>query len=90
MSIKSDVIAQIQQIAGEHRIELPVLTDDLLLLNSGLDSLAFAVLVARLEDTLGVDPFAVDGFPSVVTLGDFIKFYEESAPRPASDSRQAG
>jgi acyl carrier protein len=56
------------------------LTDDLPLLDSGLDSLCMAVLVASLEDTLDLDPFAdenIDGFP--VTLGDFIKLYENAA-----------
>ncbi len=51
-----------------------------MLANSGLDSLGFAVLVARLEDTLGVDPFtaAEDAF-FPVTLGDFVKVYENGA-----------
>ena len=35
----------------------PHCQDDLVLLDSGLDSLCFAILVARLEDELGVDPF---------------------------------
>jgi hypothetical protein len=49
----------------------------LVLLESGLDSLSFAILVARLEDVLGVDPFtASDDVYFPVTLGDFIKFYE--------------
>ena len=50
-------MAQMQQIAREHGKTLAPLRDDLVLLDSGLDSLGFAVLVARLEDTLGVDPF---------------------------------
>jgi hypothetical protein len=33
------------------------------------------LIVARLEDSLGFDPFdAVDRFP--VTFGDFVKLYE--------------
>jgi hypothetical protein len=39
-----------------------------------------AVIVARLEDSLGVDPFTsaeVAGFP--VTLGEFIELYENAA-----------
>jgi acyl carrier protein len=49
-------------------------------MNSGLDSLCFAVLVARLEDRLGVDPFSSSediDFP--VTLGDFVRVYENAA-----------
>jgi hypothetical protein len=43
----------------------------------GLDSLGFAVLVARLEDRLGIDPFtAAEDAVFPVTLGDFVKVYE--------------
>ena len=80
MSIKLTIMEQMQQIAREHGKTLAPLTDDLALLDSGLDSLGFAVLVARLEDTLGIDPFttAEDAmFP--LTLGDFVKVYENGA-----------
>jgi acyl carrier protein len=77
MSVKLTIISQIEQIAGEQNKKLAPLTDDLVLLESGLDSLAFAILVARLEDVLGVDPFtASDDVYYPVTLGEFIKFYE--------------
>ena len=80
MSMKAAVISEVQQIAGENGKTLPPLTDDLVLLDSGLDSLCFAVLVARLEDTLGVDPFtASDDVAFPVTLGDFVKVYEHAA-----------
>jgi acyl carrier protein len=72
------------QIAREHGKTLAPLRDDLVLLDSGLDSLGFAVLVARLEDTLGIDPFttAEDAmFP--LTLGDFVKAYENAARQRA-------
>jgi acyl carrier protein len=75
--IKLTIMDQMEQIAREHGKTLAPLRDDLVLLESGLDSLGFAVLVARLEDTLGIDPFttAEDAvFP--VTLGDFVKVYE--------------
>jgi acyl carrier protein len=65
------------QVAREHGKILAPLQDDLVLADCGLDSLGFAVLVARLEDTLGIDPFAAaeDAF-FPVTLGDFVKVYE--------------
>jgi len=68
---------QMEQVAQEHGRILAPLNDDLVLANCGLDSLGFAVLVARLEDTLGIDPFtaAEDAF-FPVTLGDFVKVYE--------------
>jgi acyl carrier protein len=84
MSIKLTIMEQMREIAREHGKTLAPLTDELTLLDSGLDSLGFAVLVARLEDTLGIDPFttAEDAmFP--LTLGDFVKAYENGARQRA-------
>jgi acyl carrier protein len=67
--------------AGQDRVLQP-LSDELLLLDSGLDSLCFAIIVAELEDQLGVDPFSdLDdaGFP--VTFGEFVGLYEAAAQR---------
>ena len=79
MSVRSEVITQFQEVAGEQDKQLAPLSDDLTLLDSGLDSLCLAIIVARLEDALGVDPFstAEEGFP--VTVGEFISFYENAA-----------
>ena len=80
MSIKSAVIWEMEQVAEERQKALGPLTDDAILLDTGLDSLSFAILVARLEDRLGVDPFSESGdlsFP--VTLGDFVRVYENAA-----------
>lgn len=80
MSIRSTITAQIIEIAKRQQKTLAPLTDDLPLLESGLDSLCLAVLVATLDDSLDLDPFANDnpaGFP--VTLGDFIMLYENAA-----------
>ena len=71
-----------RQIAREHGTTLAPLRDDLVLLDSGLDSLGFAVLVARLEDTLGIDPFtAAEDAMFPLTLGDFVKVYESAQQR---------
>jgi acyl carrier protein len=79
-SVRSTIISQIEQVAEEQKVKLPPLTDELVLLDSGLDSLGFAILVARLEDTLGFDPFtASDDVYFPVTLGDFIRVYENAA-----------
>ncbi len=90
MTIKSIVTQQIQQIADENGLGLVSLTDDTVLTESGLDSMAMAILVVRLEEELGLDPFAEDNtFPAVATLADFVKFYEGSAKSDAVDSRRA-
>jgi acyl carrier protein len=91
MSIKATVISQIQQIAETNKKALPPLTDDLVLLDSGLDSLAIAILVVRLEEVLGFDPFTEsDDLAYPVTLGDFIRFYEHAAACPDVDPSHAG
>lgn len=80
MSIRSEVIAHVSQVAKEQGKRLAPLSDDLPLLASGLDSLCFAIVVARLEDSIGMDPFssAEDArFP--VTFGEFVQFYENAA-----------
>jgi len=77
MSVKLTIVEQMEQIAREHGKILAPLDEDLVLADCGLDSLGFAVLVARLEDRLGIDPFTTSTdafFP--VTLGEFVKVYE--------------
>lgn len=77
MSARSRIIAAIEQIAAEQQVTLPPLEDGLSLHETGFNSLAFAILVARLEDDLGIDPFTIAedaSFP--LTIGDFIKAYE--------------
>jgi hypothetical protein len=79
MSVRATIISQVQQIAQEQKRAIAPLSDDLPLLESGLDSLCFAILVARLEDAVGVDPFAEaegGGLPS--TFGELVKFYENA------------
>jgi hypothetical protein len=69
-----------EQIAKEQDKQLAPLSDDLVLLESGFDSLCFAVLVARLEDKLGLDPFTrSDDTTFPLTLGDLVRVYENAA-----------
>jgi hypothetical protein len=80
MNVRSEILAQFRQVAQEQDRRLAPLTDRMELLNSGLDSLCFAIIVTRLEGSLGIDPFSTSedaSFP--VTLGDFISFYEHAA-----------
>jgi len=81
VSVRASVLAQFERVAQEQKKTLAPLTDDLVLLESGLDSLCLAIIVAQLEDALGVDPFsAAEDAEFPVTLGDFIEFYEHAAP----------
>jgi aryl carrier-like protein len=80
VNVRQEVVTQFKQVAQEQNKRLAPLTDGLDLLNSGLDSLCFAILVSRLEDSLGLDPFATSEdaqFP--VTFGDFVNLYEHVA-----------
>ena len=79
MSTRLTIIAAIEQVAREQNKTLQKLSDALELLESGLDSLCFAILVARLEDKLGYDPFtSSDDVEFPVTLGEFIGVYENA------------
>ena len=76
MQNRSIVVSVVEEVAREQNKSMPPLSDDLRLVDSGLDSLCFAVIVARLEDRLGIDPLSTANeaqFP--VTLGDFITLY---------------
>jgi acyl carrier protein len=80
MSVRLRIIAAMKQIAVEQKVTLPPIDDDLRLHETGFDSLGFAILVARLEDDLGIDPFTLSDeavFP--LTVGDFVKAYENAA-----------
>jgi len=79
MSMRATILDEIETVAAIQKKKLAPLTDDLPLNESGLDSLCFALLVARLEDLTGRDPLSEAGggrFPS--TIGEFIALYEEA------------
>lgn len=59
----------------------PALADDTVLLETGLDSLGFAILVTRLEEELGYDPFSLSTeayYPR--TFREFVDFYVANQP----------
>ena len=77
MNVRSTIVSQFEQVALEQKRKLARLSDDLKLLDSGLDSLSFALIVMRLEEALGFDPFdESDEMLFPVTFGDFVKLYE--------------
>lgn len=78
--------AEIRRVFGEvwkteNGTEAPELAPDTVLLESGLDSLGFAIFVSELEEQLGYDPFTLsqDAFYPQ-TFGEFVAFYEKYRP----------
>ena len=77
MWVRSTITSQFQQVAVEQERTLAPLSDELKLVQSGLDSLSFAIIVGRLEDALGIDPFNAGGAMALpVTFGEFVRLYE--------------
>lgn len=60
--------------------------DEMVLLNSGLDSLGFAILIAKLEQSLGYDPFTLMDEPFYPrTFREFVAIYEKYGDRAAGE-----
>ncbi len=79
MSTRTIIIDAMRRVASEQKKTLAPLEDHTQLLDIGLDSLCFAILVARLEEALSVDPFGLsDEVELPVTLADFVRFYEKA------------
>jgi acyl carrier protein len=80
MSIRSLVLTKISTVARQQHKTISEMKDETRLLDSGLDSLCIAIIVAELEDELGLDPLssgAETEFPA--TVGDFVRLYENAA-----------
>lgn len=77
--IKETYLEVLEQTGTE--LLVPELTDEVVLLESGLDSLGFAILVATLDEALEFDPFTMMDepfYPS--TFGEFVEIYEKMNP----------
>jgi len=68
----------------ENGTEAPALDAGTVLLETGLDSLGFAIFVSQLEEELGYDPFtlAEDAYYPQ-TFAEFVAFYEKYRPAAA-------
>ena len=68
--------------AQEKGSAAPELTPETVLLESGLDSLGFAIFVSSLDEELGFDPFTLseDAFYPQ-TFAEFVAFYEKYRPK---------
>lgn len=80
--MKEKILSLMQEIAAESDIELNSAIDsETVLLESGLDSLGFAILIARLEEELGYDPFTLMDEPVYPqTFGQLVDIYQRFAP----------
>jgi len=78
MNVRSAVVDEFIRVSQDQAKELPPLADSMPLLDSGLDSLCFAIIVTRLEDSLGIDPFAAEDSLFPITFGEFVKLYENA------------
>lgn len=78
-TIKEIYIEVLEQTGSE--LLVSELTDNVVLLESGLDSLGFAILVATLEEKLEFDPFTMMDEPFYpTTFGEFVSIYEKMNP----------
>lgn len=78
MDVRETIVLELTDIFEEDELEVPEFEDDLVLLDTELDSLGYAVLVTRLEDRLGYDPFVLSEDPTYPsTFGEFVAFYEK-------------
>ena len=81
VGIEQEIRTALTELFEEDELEVPDVTDELVLLETELDSLGFAVLVTRLEETLGYDPFSMMTEPVYpTTFGEFVAIYEQFAP----------
>jgi acyl carrier protein len=79
MSTRDLIVSVFKQVAMEQKRTLSPISDDLRMTDCGLDSLSFAIVVATLEDSLGVDPFnSAEWVDFPVTFGDFIQLYDHA------------
>lgn len=63
-------------------LEPKLLNDDTVLLETGLDSLGFAILITNLEEELGYDPFTESEEPYYPqTFAEFLEFYFKNQPQ---------
>lgn len=84
MSIRTVVYDRVKSVADQQRKVLPPLTDGLRMLESGLDSLCIAILIANLDDELDLSPFDADDVEIPETLGDLVRVYEDASENAAA------
>lgn len=77
-NIIKETFFEVLKLTGSE-LSVAELNDDVILLESGLDSLGFAVLVAVLEEKLNFDPFVEMENPVYpTTFGEFVAIYQNN------------
>ena len=81
MSLRKVIVETFYEVLEQTNGKLAVseLTDEVILLESGLDSLGFAILVAMLDEKIDLDPFVIMEEPIYPTnFGEFVKIYDSA------------
>jgi len=77
--LKEIIKTTMKEVASKFGIEMEEnIEDDSVLLEIGLDSLCYAILVVDLEEKLGFDPFQMEDeiiYPR--TFGEFVDLYKK-------------
>lgn len=78
----SRVFVKVWGLEKGAEVPVPELVPETVLLDTGLDSMGFAIFVSTLDDELGFDPFSLsqDAFYPQ-TFAEFVEFYERHDPR---------
>jgi hypothetical protein len=86
MDIREIIEACFKKACARRNVPAPSqFGNDLVLLQSGLDSLGFALLVTQLEIELGYDPFTLMDKPVYPkTFGEFVGIYDRFKSHAAS------
>jgi hypothetical protein len=78
--VRDNITSECEEVTRQQAKKLAPHANNFVLFDSGFDSLCFAVIVARLADTLRFDPLSAEGEVDFsVTLGDFMWFYKNVA-----------
>lgn len=80
IDIRNQVIKEIAEVFSAEGVEFDESMLSRPVMEIGVDSLAYAILVARLEQKFGQDPFTTNpelGYPEL--LEDFVKAYEDGS-----------
>jgi acyl carrier protein len=80
--LRQKIEAVMRDVAAQYEKELaPHFDDETLLLDSGLDSLDYAIVVARLQNELHLDPFGKlrQGSEFPKSFGEFVDAYCQAA-----------